>query len=260
METTFARADLKARARADMSGQWGLLIPVTIFINIISIIIYLFSNPYSLSGQILSLLELILMGPLTYAASAVVLRLAKGQTASLNDFFSAFSEFERSLPLWGLMLLKIFLWSLLFIIPGFIKSIAYSKAFYLKIENPELSASEALALSEKMTYGYKVDMLVLYLSFIGWYLLGGITFGLAYLYVYPYVLLTDAELYLHLKVRAAAKGIMPADKEDGVSAYYPMQTNDAAEPAAQSQADPARSALSAAAPDEDDEYSEESSI
>lgn len=248
METTFVRADLKARARTDMSGRWGLLIPVTILCNIISIIIYLFSTPYSLGNSVLSLMELILIGPFSYAGAAIFLQLVKGEKASLNDFFAAFSEFEKSLPLWGLMFLKTFLWSLLFIIPGIVKAIAYSQAFYLKLENPELSASEALALSEKLTRGYKADMLVLYLSFIGWYLLGIITFGLAFLYVYPYINTTAAHLYLYLKDHAQAQGLLPA--EPPAENEPPVADLPPYEPALTTPADV----------EENDEYSKESSI
>lgn len=91
------------------------------------------------------------------------------------------------------------LWSLLFIIPGIVKAYAYKMVPYIIAENPRISSKEALALSDDMTRGHKWDMFVLDLSFIGWYLLGALAFGIGILFVLPYSMTTEAELYLALK-------------------------------------------------------------
>lgn len=46
--------------------------------------------------------------------------------------------------------------------------------------------------------GHKVDMLVLYLSFILWGLAVLFTLGLAMFFVYPYYTITVQNFYLHL--------------------------------------------------------------
>ncbi|KAB3527277.1 DUF975 family protein [Alkaliphilus serpentinus] len=92
-----------------------------------------------------------------------------------------------------------FLWSLLLIIPGIIKSYAYSLVPYILSENPDMEPSEAISLSSSMTEGHKLDIFILDLSFIGWYILGGLLFGIGVLFVNPYVNATKAELYLKLK-------------------------------------------------------------
>ena len=51
--------------------------------------------------------------------------------------------------------LKIFLWSLLFVIPGIIKSYEYSMVPYILAENPQISSERAFELSKKMTHGEK---------------------------------------------------------------------------------------------------------
>lgn len=92
-----------------------------------------------------------------------------------------------------------FLWFLLLIIPGIVKSYAYSMVPYILADDPEVGYMEAIKLSNKMTYGHKFDMFVLDLSFIGWYLLGALAFGIGVLFVMPYDNATKAELYLILR-------------------------------------------------------------
>lgn len=93
----------------------------------------------------------------------------------------------------------VFLWSLLFVIPGIIKSIEYSMIPYLLAENPTMSKEEAFARSKQLTDGYKMEIFILELSFIGWMILSGLTGNLlGVFYVYPYVNLTMTELYVYL--------------------------------------------------------------
>lgn len=96
----------------------------------------------------------------------------------------------------------IFLWTLLLIIPGIIKSYAYSMVPYILADNPNIGVNKAIALSNEMTRGHKADMFVLDLSFIGWYILGMIPFGLGIFFVNPYFNATNAELYLVLRKEA----------------------------------------------------------
>ena len=92
------------------------------------------------------------------------------------------------------------LWSLLFIIPGIVKSYEYMMIPYLLAEHPEMTRQEAFAESKRMMDGNKWNAFVLDLSFIGWTLLGICTVGiLLVFYVEPYIYLTHAELYHALK-------------------------------------------------------------
>lgn len=96
--------------------------------------------------------------------------------------------------------LYIFLWSLLFIIPGIIKSFEYYYVSYLLSEDPNLDYNSALKMSSEMTNGHKWDIFVLELSFIGWHILGGLTFHLVDIFwTNPYQYATEAELYLYAK-------------------------------------------------------------
>ncbi len=91
------------------------------------------------------------------------------------------------------------LWSLLFVIPGVIKSYEYRMVPYLLAEHPEMSSSEVLARSKEMMDGNKWATFVLDLSFIGWALLGAITMGLVFIFwTSPYINATEAALYHRL--------------------------------------------------------------
>lgn len=103
--------------------------------------------------------------------------------------------------------LIIALWTLLFIIPGIIKSFEYFFVHQIIHDNPNLDQKHARDLSKRMTNGFKLDLFVLELSFILWYFLVAITFGIAALYVTPYVNCTTAMYYENLKHNAIVNGI-----------------------------------------------------
>lgn len=105
-----------------------------------------------------------------------------------------------------------FLYYLLLIIPGIIKSYAFSMVPYILADNPEIGYKRALELSEDMTSGHKWNMFVLDLSFIGWYLLGALAFGIGTLFVNPYVDATKAQLYLTLRKEAVVSSVCSADE------------------------------------------------
>ncbi|MDF2672867.1 MAG: hypothetical protein K0R09_1132 [Clostridiales bacterium] len=100
-----------------------------------------------------------------------------------------------------------FLWTLLLIIPGIIKSYAYRMVPYILADNPSIGCSRAIELSNEMTEGQKFDIFILDLSFIGWYLLGSLALIVGVLFVLPYDDATNAELYLELRRNAIEEGL-----------------------------------------------------
>ena len=98
-----------------------------------------------------------------------------------------------------LMNLKVFLWTLLFIIPGIVMAFAYAMTPYILEEHPEISAWDASARSREMMKGHKFDLFYLYLSFIGWVVLAIITLGIGFLWLSPYVEGAVAAFYNDLK-------------------------------------------------------------
>lgn len=131
-----------------------------------------------------------------------------GETPSVASLFDPWYHYRRVMPAMALRTVYLFLWGLL-IVPGVIKSYAYSMVPYLMGEYPELSPREALALSQKMTYGHKWHLFVLDMSFFGWMLLSAITGGVVgILYVYPYIGVTHAGVYQQLKQQAVKAGLL----------------------------------------------------
>ena len=123
--------------------------------------------------------------------------------------------------------LWVFLWALLFIVPGIIKRLEYRMVPYLLAENPDMDRKEALKKSSEMMYGNKWDSFVLDLSFFGWIILGICTLGLlGIFYVDPYIAGTDAELYKAVSGKrsgyadeadAAAEAAIAADAASSVT-------------------------------------------
>lgn len=108
-------------------------------------------------------------------------RLDKGK---FSDLFSSFcSKYMKIVKSMFTTDLRIFGWSMLFIIPGIIKKYQYYFVPYIMSENPDISGERAREISTQMTDGYKMDIFVLELSFIGWNVL-------AFLIAIPAAILT----------------------------------------------------------------------
>ncbi|MBQ8683403.1 MAG: DUF975 family protein [Clostridia bacterium] len=153
-----------------------------------------------------------------------MLRYARGEQPPVGEMFASFRIY---LPAMKTMLLHdvyIFLWTLLFIIPGIVKTYAYSMTRYIIYENPNLTPDQAITLSRKMTDGYKGELFVLGLSFVGWNLLSGLTLGLlGVLYVNPYMYLTQAGTYEWLKHNALQSGRVTWADFGGTMPVWPEQ-------------------------------------
>lgn len=105
-----------------------------------------------------------------------------------------------------------FLWFLLLLVPGVIKSYAYGMVPYILADNPSMDAMRAIDLSNQMTKGHKMNIFVLDLSFLGWYILGLLLLGLGIYFVHPYKNATYAELYLVLRQNALDSGLCTHDE------------------------------------------------
>lgn len=110
---------------------------------------------------------------LVISRAAFFLKMAEGKNPTVKDFTGEKRYFE-SFRLQLLMSVKIFLWTLLFVIPGIVKAFSYALAPFLKVKNPEQRANDCIKESCRLMKGYKMSLFVLMLSFIGWYLLVGV--------------------------------------------------------------------------------------
>ena len=144
-----------------------------------------------------SLLRLIIGGAVSFGYAKFNLKLVDGEEANLGDLFSRM-YIGKGIGMNFLVGLYTFLWTLLLIIPGIIKGLAYSMTPYILSEHPELRVNEAIDLSQKMMKGNKWRFFCLQLSFIGWILLSVLTLGIAMLWVNPYIEATGAAFYREL--------------------------------------------------------------
>lgn len=87
------------------------------------------------------------------------------------------------------------------------KQLAYSMVEYILTDNPHIGYDRALKLSIAMTNGYKWDIFVLGLSFIGWYLLSILTLNIGLIFLTPYIQATLTELYVRLRDEAIRNGL-----------------------------------------------------
>ncbi len=102
----------------------------------------------------------------------------------------------------------VFLWGLLFIIPGIIKAYDYAAIHYVLALRPDLSAKEALHLSKVMMRGNRLKFILLELSFIGWDIIEFVSFGvLKHLFITPYKLITYDEFFTEIKNKGIENGI-----------------------------------------------------
>ena len=145
------------------------------------------------------LVEIFLLLPLGVAfVNAFRKLLVNMDTNILSNLFN-FSNYWRKVGGMVLMTILIFLWSLLLVIPGIIKSFSYSMTPFILDEFPELSPSEAIHRSRMMMKGHKFDLFWLYLSVIGWGILCLFTFGIGFLWLVPYMQTAEAAFYEEVK-------------------------------------------------------------
>lgn len=118
----------------------------------------------------------------------------------ISDMFSGFkTSYLSRVGIMLLMTVKVFLWSLLFIIPGIIKAYEYAMIPYILADNPGISSKDAFAMSKAMMTGNKWRFFVLELSFIGWILLTLLTCGFGAIFLTPYMEMANAVFYRELK-------------------------------------------------------------
>lgn len=186
------RADIKIRAKGILRQNYSMsLVPILIYIAI-----------SALAATFTFGLGFIITLPLGVGMQLIYIMLWRDERPSFELMFqSAFSEnFGRKLG--GMLLVSVFtfLWSLLFVIPGFVKMYSYAMTPYILAKYPNVEAMQAINISQRIMRGRKLELFIVNLSFIGWQLLSVLTFGiLNILYVTPYICITTAgcfDIYL----------------------------------------------------------------
>ncbi|MDR2084828.1 MAG: DUF975 family protein [Bacteroidales bacterium] len=176
---------LMQKAKESLQGMWGTAAITTLFFGL-------------LEGAITCIpgLGLIFGGPLALGYIIFLMTVKSDKpNARIERIFDGFKDFSRTLVAYVLVLVYIFLWTLLFIIPGIIMAYAYSMTFFILAEDKNISASDALKKSKQMMMGYKWKLFCLNLRFFGWAFLCILTLGIGFFWLRPYVYMSHLNFY-----------------------------------------------------------------
>ena len=156
---------------------------------------------YSLILSLGSIVALIVGGFMLFGLNRIFLQLVRNQKnkIDISDLFCGSEYFADLLVLYLLESLFTVLWTLLFVIPGIVKSYAYSMAFYIKHDHPDYDWKRCLDESQRYMKGYKWQLFCLDFSFIGWFIVGLLCCGVGLLWVTPYHTAARANFYENLR-------------------------------------------------------------
>lgn len=200
-----ANRELMQQARAALKGKWGLAVAGNlIYLVLIAV------------GQFIPIIRyvstLILAGPLLLGLTAFFLALSRKQEAALSQIFDGFQRFVDALVTYLWMALFIFLWFLLLIVPGIMVALSYALTFFLMAEDPTLKGREALQKSKALMDGHRWRLFCLFLRFLGWFLLGALTFGIGFLWIIPYLQTSMARFYDDLRENGSGSDVQEQPK------------------------------------------------
>lgn len=190
------RQELKARAKEQIQGKIGILFLITLIVGAVAFVAGILASCIPIAGYAVTI---IVTPALSLSLVRVYLMVIRGLKPDAKDAFSGFDDFFSAFKVTFLVGLYTFLWSLLFIIPGIVKSYSYSMSLFILADNKGKSARECIKESMAMTDGHKMELFVLDLSFIGWGFLVTLTCGIAYIWVGPYMSATRANAYETLR-------------------------------------------------------------
>ena len=193
----------KNRALSALENKWGNFVAITFVYGFIIGITQILSGDKD-SPAILHLIGLVLFIlalPLTWGFQTLFLGAVRGGEATAKDMFEGYNKelFSRVLTTTLLYYVYVFLWSLLLLIPGCIKSYSYAMTPYILKDNPEMKNNAAIEESMRIMNGHKLELFLLDLSFIGWALLSLLTCCIGFLWLTPYMNMARVNFYEDLK-------------------------------------------------------------
>ncbi len=191
-------SEIKEKAK-DISydNMWNIWKP-SLFVALITFIIELFITlifKESSIGNIFSSILTIALLPIQIGIVRYVLELVRGKEANMDYLKEYYDKILVIIVISLLVGIFSFLGLILFIIPGIIIALGYSMVNYIFADNKEITAMGVLRRSKELMNGYKMDYFLFCLSFLGWILLGALTFGILYIWLFPYITVAQAVYY-----------------------------------------------------------------
>lgn len=194
------RVEIKNYAKEKLSGNLGSIWKILIIALGISlaagVVCSILFN--SMDADFLDSLLGILMMPLGIGTTAFFVSLIESTDFEAKDLFKYYHDFVKIIGVTVLMGIVVMLGYICFVIPGIILTLSYSLVPIILIKKPELGIVETLKYSREKMQGHKLDAFVLGLSFIGWAILGTLTLGILYIWLFPYMQLTFTKFYLNI--------------------------------------------------------------
>jgi uncharacterized membrane protein len=195
----FNRKAIKAEAKQSIKGNILSCFGATLIVGVILIVLGGIAGVFAYFSEVICALvgicTAILGVVFTYGIQFMHLRIWDAKKTEVGDVFAGFRNILKIVGISFMSGLLVSLWSLLLFIPGIIAAYRYSFALLILMDHPEMGVMDCIRESKRLTNGYKGDLFVTSLSFIGWQLLSSITWGLAGIYVTPYMGTTMAGAY-----------------------------------------------------------------
>ncbi|PFN07355.1 DUF975 family protein [Bacillus cereus] len=188
--------ELKEQALDELDGKWGLAVGATLFI--IFPFVWFWGWSRIIESFMIDIIVIVMIGPLTLGAYYLALNTVREKAAGIGQLFrwcKAVKKFIKSILILVLMDIYITLWTMLFIIPGIVKLFSYTMTFFILNDHPEFSMNRAITESRRIMKGHKREYFLICLSFIGWFILSIVTFGIGFLWLIPYFYTTKAAFY-----------------------------------------------------------------
>lgn len=195
--------EYKNRALASLEGNWGTAAIATLILFAItgcvgSVITMPFGSD-SPTGMGINGIWSLLCLPLEWGYTVWFLKLIRKEDIRYESLFDGYKDFVRTFLTYFLYGIAVAIGTLLFIVPGIILAIGLMMSIYLIKDDKEISAMDALKKSWEMMKGHKMNLFMLGLSFIGWFILCILTLGIGFLFLVPYIDTAFAYYYEDLK-------------------------------------------------------------
>lgn len=207
--------EFRAAAREALCGNWFVAVVAYVIVTIFSgsgLTLEMNSEEmYAIAGgaNVPTELLLVLLGTtLLFAVFSLVLSslvtvgyaqfnidLIDGEKPRIATLFTKWRQIGKAIVASLFVFFRVFLGMIFFLIPGIVAAYSHAMVYHILAENPDMTVREAMAESRRIMKGNKFRFFRLQFSFIGWYLLVAITFGIAALWVVPYEQAAMAAFY-----------------------------------------------------------------
>jgi len=202
MQSSTPNSEITAAARSSLSGNWGKAIGAMFLYGFIMIgltlgdsVLCSFFMPTESS---FGLAQWIFSGAMMVGLAAFFISLTDG-IPELSRLFDGFNRFGRSFGTYFMYGLLLLLWSLLFVIPGIIKTYSYAMTFFILADDSDVGVLGAITRSREIMNGNKMKFWLLSWRFVGWSILCMLTAGIGFLWLIPYMQTSFAEFYKDIK-------------------------------------------------------------